>query len=216
MEQRTPTEAVAARVRELRERRGGMSAQALADRCAELGMPGLKRQAITNLENGRRGMVTVEELLVLAAALDVPPLDLLMSADGADLAVTPDLVVGPERLVLWFAGELPAVGLPTVGFGREATAVRSYRAAYDAHTAAKDADRNARFARKDGETEEAERFEQERERQLQTLAGLADSLIEAGLRPPTINPGWARMMIRRGWFRNPDRVPIEDGDDGEG
>lgn len=192
-----------------------MSAQALADRCAELGLPSLKRQAITNLENSRRGMVTVEELLVLAAALDAPPLELLRPSADDELAVTPDLAVDAERLVLWFAGELPARGLPTVGFGREAAAIRWYRAAHDAHQSAKDADRSARLARKDGEDGEAEQHAQERDRHLQTLAGVADSLIEAGMRPPSINPGWARMMIRRGWLRNPDRIPIEDGDDGQ-
>lgn len=215
MEQLTPTQVISERVRELRKRRG-LSAQALTDRCAELGMPGLKRQAITNLENGRRGMVTVDELLVLAQALDAPPLALLRPEAGDDLAVTPEITVDANRLVLWFMGERTPAGLPTVGFNREAQPIRWYRAAYDAESAAKDADRRARFARKDGEDEEAKRFEGERDEHLRTLADVVDSLIEAGLRPPTINQGWARMMIRRGNFRNPEQVPLEDDDDGEG
>lgn len=207
-----PGARIARRVKELRQRRG-LSVRKLAEECERLGMPKLNQSVITNIEVvGRRQDIGVHELLVLAHALDVSPLVLLMPDGDAELAVTSDLRVNAERLVLWFAGELPAAGLPTVGFGREAAAIRWYRAAYDAHSAAKDADRNARFARKDGEDEEAERFDQECDRHLQSLAGIADSLIEAGMRPPMINPGWARMMIRHGWLRNPDRIPIEDDD----
>jgi hypothetical protein len=52
-----------------------MSAQKLADRCSELGLS-VPRAVIANLENGHRDSVTVAELLVLAAALEVPPAEL--------------------------------------------------------------------------------------------------------------------------------------------
>jgi len=49
-----------------------ISAQQLADRCTDLGLP-IKRSVIANLETGHRETVTVPELLVLGAALNVSP-----------------------------------------------------------------------------------------------------------------------------------------------
>jgi transcriptional regulator with XRE-family HTH domain len=53
----------------------GMTAQQLAERCKDLGAP-IHRTTITKIENGRTRF-DVGELLILAAALDVPPLVLL-------------------------------------------------------------------------------------------------------------------------------------------
>ena len=53
-----------------------MSVQKLADRTAELGMP-IPRSVLANLESGRRDTVSVAEVLVLAAALDVAPVELI-------------------------------------------------------------------------------------------------------------------------------------------
>ena len=50
--------------------------QQLADRTAELGMP-IPRSVLANLESGRRDTVSVAEVLVLAAALDVAPIELI-------------------------------------------------------------------------------------------------------------------------------------------
>lgn len=61
-----------------------MSAQQLADRCAELGVDSLPRTVISNLETGRRGNVTVAEVLVLAEALSVPPAALMFPVGYAD------------------------------------------------------------------------------------------------------------------------------------
>ena len=193
-----------------------MSAQALADRCAELGMPSLKRQAITNLENGRRGMVTVEELLVLAQALDTSPVTLLMPDPSEELAVTSKVTIDAHRLVLWLASERPAVGPPTVRFERSVVRARWHRAAYEAQRRANDADRSARWARKDGDEEEAAEHLRERDRHLQELAAVLDAMIEAGSDVPAINPGYAHMMIRRRWTRHPDGIrAVELPGDGE-
>lgn len=51
----------------------GMSAAELADTCGH----GLTRSVIANLENGRKDDVTVKQLMVLSAALEVPPVVLL-------------------------------------------------------------------------------------------------------------------------------------------
>lgn len=74
---------VAEQVRRLREERG-MRRLDLAEKCAALGWPALTEGALGNIETGRRGEdgqrrreVTVDELFVLAEALDVAAGDLL-------------------------------------------------------------------------------------------------------------------------------------------
>jgi transcriptional regulator with XRE-family HTH domain len=62
-------------------KRQGVTAAKLAERCAALGMPGLNTNVIANLETDRRGYVTVDELFVLADALDVSPRRLLPLPD---------------------------------------------------------------------------------------------------------------------------------------
>lgn len=94
---------IAKEVRRHRERRG-MSAQKLADRCSELGYP-IARNTLSNLENG------VAELLVLADALQVPPLFLVMPIGRADwVEVLPGVEVDPFKGLRWAAGEAPLPG----------------------------------------------------------------------------------------------------------
>jgi transcriptional regulator with XRE-family HTH domain len=82
-----------------------MSAQQLADRCAELGME-IPRAVISNLENGRRTSVTVAEVLVLAAALDVPPAALVFPVGYAERTeALPGAKVPPFEAVTWLGGE---------------------------------------------------------------------------------------------------------------
>ncbi|MFD8544996.1 helix-turn-helix domain-containing protein [Streptomyces sp. NPDC059649] len=82
-----------------------MSAQQLSDRCAELGME-IPRAVISNLENGRRTSISVAELLVLAAALDVPPAALAFPVGYAEeTEALPGAHVPPFEAVRWFGGE---------------------------------------------------------------------------------------------------------------
>jgi transcriptional regulator with XRE-family HTH domain len=84
-----------------------MTVQALASKCADLGLP-LGRPAISKLENGLRQTITVDEVLVLARALGVAPL-LLLFPIGAEesIEVLPGEVMRPFRAALWFTGEQP-------------------------------------------------------------------------------------------------------------
>jgi transcriptional regulator with XRE-family HTH domain len=85
--------------------RGKMSAQQLADRCAALGMPSLSRIVITRLENGRREVVSTAELCVLAAALGVPPAELMFPVGSGDSAeILPGVAVPVLDAVRWLAG----------------------------------------------------------------------------------------------------------------
>ncbi|MBY6709054.1 helix-turn-helix transcriptional regulator [Rhodococcus sp. BP-241] len=82
-----------------------LSGQALSERTAELGHP-ISRAVISDLETGRRRGLDVADLIVLAAALQIAPVQLLF----------PDLPRGPVNVLpgrpheshdamRWFAGE---------------------------------------------------------------------------------------------------------------
>jgi transcriptional regulator with XRE-family HTH domain len=103
------TRTIASEVRRVRLARK-LSAQKLADRCGQLGFP-VPRSVIANLENGYRESVSVAELLILAAALDIAPV--LLTAPLGHQPQT-EILPGRELLtwdaVLWQSGEtrLPA------------------------------------------------------------------------------------------------------------
>ncbi|MBF4568512.1 helix-turn-helix transcriptional regulator [Plantibacter sp. VKM Ac-2880] len=111
----TWTERIAAqvgqRVKAARESRvPRMSAQSLADSTVRLGHE-VKRSVISNLESGRRGTVTLADVLVLAYALDVPPM-LLMTPLGTDDAceVLPGRMESTWDAVEWISGHDPLPG----------------------------------------------------------------------------------------------------------
>jgi transcriptional regulator with XRE-family HTH domain len=90
-------------MRHWREKRG-LSAQQLSDRTADLGYP-VPRSVITNLENDRRDTVSVAELLILAAALDVPP-TILVTPVGRNesVEILPNLDLSSWRARGWILG----------------------------------------------------------------------------------------------------------------
>jgi transcriptional regulator with XRE-family HTH domain len=104
--QNRPSRVVGRQVKRLRERQG-ISAQRLADRCAELGAPAINRSVVANIES-RREAVSVDELMVLAAALNTPPMLLVAPlGDEQKVAVTPKTVVHPHLLLDWMTGDAP-------------------------------------------------------------------------------------------------------------
>jgi transcriptional regulator with XRE-family HTH domain len=83
-----------------------MSAQQLAARCAELGMPEITRPVLVKLEHGRREAVSTAELAVLAAALDTAPILLLYPVGQADSAeYLPGKTAPPWDAARWWADE---------------------------------------------------------------------------------------------------------------
>jgi len=89
----TPSDVVAARVKQVRKRRA-LTVADLAARCAELGAPQLTAQALYKLEARRPGKlrprpVTVDELFILARALDVTVGELLIGTPGTIGPMTP-------------------------------------------------------------------------------------------------------------------------------
>jgi len=79
---------VAANVRKLRRARE-WSQDALAERVAMAGMPSLDRQKISKAERGYRATFSVDELVALAAALDVRPEELLTPFECLQCRNTP-------------------------------------------------------------------------------------------------------------------------------
>ncbi|MFF1411954.1 helix-turn-helix domain-containing protein [Streptomyces sp. NPDC058289] len=101
---------MAAEVRRFRQVRG-MSAQQLADRCAELGMP-IARSVLANFESGRRPTLSVAELLIIAQALRVPPVSLVFPVGYEERTeYLPGKKYDTFEAAQWFSGEVPGHGL---------------------------------------------------------------------------------------------------------
>lgn len=121
------TRTVAREIRRHRDRHK-MSAQQLADRTAELGMP-IPRAVLANLESGRRDVVTVAEVLVLAAALRVAPAELFCPVGfDEEIELLPGRLVDPLSGSKWVNGELaldlngPELGFQVPPAGEESNA----------------------------------------------------------------------------------------------
>ena len=103
------------RIRQIRERRG-WTRDDLADRCAGIGAEYITTTVITNLETRRRAsrQITVDELLVLAYVLEVPPLFLFAPADGTEkLQIARDVQKDSIEAGAWIADDAgrPAAGV---------------------------------------------------------------------------------------------------------
>lgn len=124
------TRVVAAQIRLWRERRG-LSALQLSERTKGLGYH-IPRSVIANLENDRRDTISVAEILVVAAALDVPPI-MLITAVGQEPAVEilPNVVVTPWKARGWIVGAVdPGYGRFSPNAWQES---RQAIALYDVH-----------------------------------------------------------------------------------
>ncbi|MFJ8309824.1 MULTISPECIES: helix-turn-helix domain-containing protein [unclassified Streptomyces] len=102
---RVGREVARAREGSVDERGRKLSAQTLADRCAALGHP-LDRSVIAKLEKGIRQTVSVADLLVLAKALDLPPLALVFPVGyEEETEVLPERLEHPVTGLRWASGE---------------------------------------------------------------------------------------------------------------
>ncbi|WP_331452721.1 helix-turn-helix domain-containing protein [Streptomyces sp. SS162] len=178
---------------EVRRRRKemGWSAQDLADRCEELGHP-IPRNVIANMESGRRAVLPLVDVIVLAAALETYPAHLIFPVGYVER--TQELPF--QRLVpTWdalrrFTGETEVPGHDAglvPAFERHASLVRTALAALEE-------EENARFAAKQA-TSRAQREEAERKRTAYAdqaisakynLRHLRRELREEGATPPDL------------------------------
>lgn len=109
----TPSAVIAAQIRKRREQLG-LNREQVAERCAQNGVPQLTQAALTNIETGRpdnksskrRRDVSVEELLVLARALETSPLLMMFPVGHQDqVEVLPGRSVDVWPALRWFTGQ---------------------------------------------------------------------------------------------------------------
>jgi transcriptional regulator with XRE-family HTH domain len=114
----SPTQVVAKRVREVRQKRGLTAAQ-LAEQMTRVGVP-WKRGVVAKLESGLREAVSVEELLALAYVLDVAPVHLLVPFDDkTPYRATPTQVEPAGAIRDWVRGAWYIDGVDVRGFFSE-------------------------------------------------------------------------------------------------
>ena len=178
-------------------------------------------------------MVTLGEVLVLAYALDVPPVSLFLPVGGESLAITPSVEMDAMRLLLWVSGEQPpsdprvplrrpdevvAVALRPVLDEVSARAQRwlevagplqSYRQMRHAMSQALMLEP---IVRRD--PTQTERFEEA----LRNVASVVNHMTASGVTPPSLPADWIDHMRLLGLLQHPDMVPVldEGGDRGEG
>jgi transcriptional regulator with XRE-family HTH domain len=105
-------EVIAQRVKDLRKARGWTAARLGEELAARTDLQ-WDRNIVTNLENGRRRIVTISELLALAFVLDVAPVHLFVPLeDDQPYAVTQDLVLPASLVRRWVRGWPHSMGLP--------------------------------------------------------------------------------------------------------
>jgi transcriptional regulator with XRE-family HTH domain len=101
--------AIAQEIRRYRQEHG-LSVQQLSDKlAADYGMA-IKRSVLSNLENGRRHMINVPELMVLAHCLRVPPL-MLVCPVGTEktMEILPGRTIPTWDAAQWVSAEAPLV-----------------------------------------------------------------------------------------------------------
>jgi transcriptional regulator with XRE-family HTH domain len=199
------TKRVGAAIAEARKRRGGMTAQALADATAEVGS-GIDRSVIAKIEKGLRQSVSVAELVVIARALRVPPALLLYPVGESDeVEFLPGVVASPWDALRWFCGDRripldnfepkgevdPATGLaewyhdPEAGWEESAAPVMLWRQHSDQVAEWFDAPSVVRRMGLDGQEERAERARL-RGRAEEALKQTRTTMRMRGLKPPRL------------------------------
>lgn len=104
--------------------RGARSTQWLSDRTEELGFR-VSRSVIADLENGRRRYVTIAELMILALALDAPPIALIYPRPyDESMEVVPRLRETKMWALQWFSGHVSASTAPLAHGDRATKAAR--------------------------------------------------------------------------------------------
>ncbi|MFG1826744.1 helix-turn-helix domain-containing protein [Microbispora bryophytorum] len=205
---------VAKRVKEFRQAHG-WSAQELARRCAEAGMPHLDRSIIANLESGRRAMITIDEVLTLAWVLSVPPLMMFLPLGSTDeIAITPDVAVHPGLALKWVMGEMEpptsdrkvAAHVDQAMFRLAAQPLILYARLDDAQEALSRAENDLHWAMEEGPADRVDKVAARRDDALNRLADVLNLMVDVGVRPPAI--WWERYdrMRELGLLKLADRI----------
>jgi|GEM_PF-5915222 len=113
-----------------------LSAQQVADRTSKLGNE-VTRSTIANLESGRKESVSIVEIAMLAAALEVAPVRLLFDVREPEVAALPGQKTSAVRAIDWWSALAPAPGSaeadhPSAEYSGPVELVRSYDGAVKA------------------------------------------------------------------------------------
>lgn len=199
----TPSDVVGVRIREVRRRRGWTAAN-LAERCAEIGAAEITASVVNDLETGRRDKrtgrrrrnVSVDEVLALAYALDVAPVQLVVPLDGrTPLQVTSEIEAGSLDAFIWVTGEQGPNDPRRRGRWAETIGpVDLHRSFWQVIEAASDAERHDDVERLNGH--------------LRELGQVLDAMMENEITPPPLRAPrrWMETIRDRGWTRYPDEV----------
>ncbi|MFE9910983.1 transcriptional regulator [Streptomyces clavifer] len=136
---------VAAEVRR-RRRELGWSAQDLADKCEEMGHS-IPRNVIANMESRRRSNLPLVDVMVLAQALNTPPICLIYPVGYVDDVQQLPLQDSTSTLdaLRWFTGE-------ETELGADDDMLRYFRAHHAAQERLRSARRDEEYARYHAET----------------------------------------------------------------
>ncbi|MFG2139040.1 transcriptional regulator [Streptomyces sp. NPDC048650] len=133
---------------EVRRRRRELrwSAQDLADKCAEIGHP-IPRNVIANMESGRRSNLPLVDVMVLAQALNTPPICLIYPVGYVDDVQRLPLQdsTSPLDALRWFTGE-------ETDLGADDDMLRYFRAHHAAQERLRSAQRDEEYARYHAQT----------------------------------------------------------------
>ncbi|MFI9787901.1 helix-turn-helix domain-containing protein [Kitasatospora sp. NPDC051984] len=187
--------ALTARIaRTVKTRRGqlGMTTADLSSACATRGVP-IAANTITKIEKGQRDSLKLEEVIVLAHALDLPLVALLIPLEGqADIDLLPNVTIPAWEAAAWITGEDCVDEAPPPGSARAVlavfrehdvdvrTALFSTREAHNRRERARQALGSPRYEQLARQAEELDRMAHEDCARLKTVR---DQMRAAGLRP---------------------------------
>ncbi|MGI8615292.1 MAG: helix-turn-helix domain-containing protein [Actinomycetota bacterium] len=201
MAAKRPSQIVAEQVSRWRTRRR-LTVEQLAERVTALGGR-MGRVTLTKLENGGRG-VSLDEALLLAAALNVPPALLFFGLEHEPrVAVVPKSVIHPDLAAQWLAGTGPLASTERLAMGtgewyEAAASLRLYSRLHEAQDAAHKADSAIRAAEYVGDQVEIQKARKRFADRLRDLGTVLRTMRDAGLRPPKMGPEWTQMMTELG------------------
>jgi transcriptional regulator with XRE-family HTH domain len=105
-----PSQTFARQLRETRERKGWTQQDLAGQLWVQLG-ESMDQATVARIEQMRKKNVSLNDVLMLAAALDVAPVHLVVPRNSDDEVQLGDKLRAPARLIRrWFRGERPLIG----------------------------------------------------------------------------------------------------------